>query len=269
MIRISCDVHTHTLASRHAYSTIDENVRAAAEQNFEVLGSTDHFSGMLYPERDVRNLQFFFNVKSWPREWHGVTLLHGCEADIVDGDGHLFGYDIPVDREINGAPLKHPTTLKKRVFRDCDYVIASIHRKDFTLGQTPAQNAQMYVNALQDPKVLILGHLGRSGVDFELDPVLEAARDLGKLIELNEASLSDSWKRDKLLAPCRHIAERCAELGVQVSFGSDSHISCGIARYENVRKLLEDIDFPDELVACRSKEAFLAAARAALPDFAL
>ena len=170
---------------------------------------------------------------------------------------------------INGAPLKHPTTLKKRVFRDCDYVIASIHRKDFTLGQTPAQNAQMYVNALQDPKVLILGHLGRSGVDFELDPVLEAARDLGKLIELNEASLSDSWKRDKSLAPCRHIAERCAELGVQVSFGSDSHISCGIARYENVRKMLEDIDFPDELVACRSKEAFFAAARAALPDFAL
>ena len=127
----------------------------------------------------------------------------------------------------------------------------------------------MYVNALQDPKVFILGHLGRSGVDFELDPVLEAARDLGKLIELNEASLSDSWKRDKSLAPCRHIAERCAELGVQVSFGSDSHISCGIARYENVRKLLEDIDFPDELVACRSKEAFLAAARTALSDFAL
>ena len=31
MVRISCDVHTHTLASRHAYSTIEENVRAAAK----------------------------------------------------------------------------------------------------------------------------------------------------------------------------------------------------------------------------------------------
>lgn len=269
MIRISCDVHTHTLASRHAYSTIDENVRAAAGQNFEVLGSTDHFSEMTCTELDIRNYQFFLNVKSWPREWHGVTLLHGCEVDIVDGEGNLFGHNVPVEREINGALLKHPTTLKERVFRDCDYVIASIHRKDFTLDQTPAQNAQMYINALQDPKVLILGHLGRSAVDFELDPVLEAARDLGKLVELNEASLSDSWKRDKSLAPCRRIAERCAELGVQVSFGSDSHISYGIARYDNVKKLLTDIDFPEELVACRSKDAFFSAARAALPSFSL
>ena len=49
MIRISCDVHTHTLASRHAYSTIEENVRAAADQNFELLGSPDHGSRMLSP----------------------------------------------------------------------------------------------------------------------------------------------------------------------------------------------------------------------------
>ena len=256
MIRISCDVHTHTLASRHAYSTIDENVRAAAEQNFEVLGSTDHFSDMLYPGQDVRNFQFFFNVKSWPREWHGVTLLHGCEADIVDGDGHLFGYDISVDREINGAPLKHPTTLKKRVFRDCDYVIASIHRKDFTLGQTPAQNAQMYVNALQDPKVLILGHLGRSGVDFELDPVLEAARDLGKLIEINETSLVHRAERSSL---CRSIAVRCAELGCPVSLGSDAHISCQVGRFEASAALLDEIGFPEDLVA--SRNSFLAALR--------
>lgn len=257
MIRISCDVHTHTLASRHAYSTIDENVRAAAEQNFEVLGSTDHFSGMLYPERDVRNFQFFFNVKSWPREWHGVTLLHGCEADIVDGDGHLFGYDIPVDREINGAPLKHPTTLKKRVFRDCDYVIASIHRKDFTLGQTPAQNTQMYINALQDPKVLILGHVGRSGVDFELDPVLEAARDLGKLIEINESSIAEPAKAKKSLRRCEHVAQRCAELGCMVSFGSDAHISPKVGGYAKTKELLESVDFPEELVACSSAERFL------------
>ena len=88
-------------------------------------------------------------------------------------------------------------------------------------------------------------------------------------MELNEASLTSSEKRDKSLLPCHHIAERCAELGVQVSFGSDSHVSAGIARYEGVKTLLEEIDFPEELVACRSKEAFLAAARAALPEFTL
>ena len=98
--RILCDTHTHTLFSRHSYSTVEECVRAAAEQGLELYGATDHYSAMLYPEHngrhDVRDFQFFMNYDVWPREWHGVQVMHGCEADIVDLEGHLFGYDVPV-----------------------------------------------------------------------------------------------------------------------------------------------------------------------------
>lgn len=268
MIHISCDVHTHTLFSRHAYSTVEEDVRAAAEQNFELLGITDHFSSMLFEEQTLRNFQYFINFRSWPREWHGVKLLHGCEADIVDLDGNLFGHDITVEANITGEK-RHPSSLKKNVFKSCDYVIASVHRKDFTVHASCVENTQMYINALQDPKVLILGHIGRSGVDFELDPVLEAACDLGKLIEINEASLGEPEKFQAASERCEKVARRCAELGCMVSFGSDAHISYGIGRYLHAKQLLERIDFPEELVACRSAEVFLDAARAALPSFPL
>ncbi len=268
MIRIACDVHTHTLYSRHAYSTLEEDVRAAANKNLELLGVTDHYSSMLFDEQTLKNFQYFVNLITWPRVWHDVTLLRGCEADIVDGEGHLFGHDIVVDHGITGES-RRPTTLKDEVFAQCDYVIASIHRKDFTREQTPAQNAQMYINALQDPKVLILGHLGRSGVDFELDPVLEAARDLGKLIELNGSSLEDPLKAGKSIDRCRAIAERCAELGTMVSFGGDAHVSYNVARTRKVAELLNEIDFPAELMSCRSKDAFLTACRAAIPTFEL
>ena len=73
MLHIACDVHTHTIFSRHAYSTIEENVRAAAEMRVELLGSTDHFSAMVHPaidgEYDLRDFQHFLNVHSWPRIW--------------------------------------------------------------------------------------------------------------------------------------------------------------------------------------------------------
>ncbi len=268
MIRIACDVHTHTLYSRHAYSTLEEDVRAAANKNLELLGVTDHYSSMLFDEQTLKNFQYFVNLITWPRVWHDVTLLRGCEADIVDGEGRLFGHDIVVDHGITGES-RRPTTLKDEVFAQCDYVIASIHRKDFTREQTPAQNAQMYINALQDPKVLILGHLGRSGVDFELDPVLEAARDLGKLIELNGSSLEDPLKAGKSIDRCHAIAERCAELGTMVSFGGDAHVSYNVARTRKVAELLNEIDFPAELMSCRSKDAFLTACRAAIPTFEL
>ena len=109
------DVHTHTLFSRHAYSTIEENVRAAADAGLELLGSADHFSGMLFCEQHLRNFQYFINMGIWPRTWHGVTVLRGCEVDIVGLRGELFGQDIPVGANITGQPLlprAHPVRTR-------------------------------------------------------------------------------------------------------------------------------------------------------------
>ena len=46
-MQLQCDVHTHTIYSRHAYATILENVTAAKEAGLSPLGSTDHFSSIL------------------------------------------------------------------------------------------------------------------------------------------------------------------------------------------------------------------------------
>jgi putative hydrolase len=258
MLHMACDVHTHTIFSRHAYSTIEENVRAAAELRVELLGSTDHFSCMLYPERDgafdVRDFQYLYNLSAWPRVWCGVRLLRGVEADIVDLDGHLFGWDSPITEEINGHPLAAPTTLKDRVFGKIDYAIASIHDDSFADGASLAQTTACYVHALEDPKVLILGHTGRSGVPFDVDEVLSVAKEKGKLIEINEATLA---RHPQAVGQCQRIAERCAEMGVMVSTGTDAHISQSVGRVDHVRQMLERIHFPQKLVATRDAQTFL------------
>lgn len=267
VLKSLCDVHTHTLYSRHAYSTIEENVRSAAEKGLELFGSTDHFSSMLFPTFDVRNYQFYFNYKSWPRVWHGVRLLHGCEADIVDCDGHFFGYDVAYARGMTQERLSRARYLNDAVFSECDYVIASIHNREFAEGQTLARTTQAYLGALENDRVLILGHVGRAGVPFDLDEVLTAAKERHKLIEINEHSLGDMPERSKR---CREIAERCAELGVKITISSDAHIAPAIGEFKNAYALLEEIHFPEELVATRSAEAFLEAmseAGLAVPDF--
>ena len=128
-MRITCDVHTHSLYSRHAYSTVEENVRAASERGFELLGITDHFSSMLYDQQTIKNFQFFMNTAIWPETWHGVRLLHGAEVDIVDLEGNLFAYDITFDQGINGDKLRHPHILGEHILGTCDYAVASIHSK--------------------------------------------------------------------------------------------------------------------------------------------
>ena len=255
-MRITCDVHTHSLYSRHAYSTVEENVRAASERGYELLGITDHFSSMLYDQQTIKNFQFFMNTAIWPETWYGVRLLHGAEVDIVDLEGNLFAYDITFDQGINGDKLRQPHILGEHILGTCDYAVASIHSKQWAAGASQKQITQMYVNALDNPHVLILGHLGRSGLDFDVPALVRECCDRGKLIEMNEAT-HDEGQREVAIERCRVIAETCAELGCKISFGSDAHIATRIADAHSVIKLLEEVDFPEELMACRDAQTFM------------
>lgn len=254
--RILGDMHTHTLFSRHAFSTIQENVDAAAAAGLEILGSTDHFSSMLFTEQCLKNFQFFSNVGIWPREWNGVTLLHGAEADIEGLDGRLFGQDVVVEENITGQKLMRKQKLFNRLQRNFDYVIASVHRNDFADGATIAETTQMYINALLQPRVFILGHTGRAGVPYDIDAVLECAKANHKLIEINEHSIEND-EEDRYRPVCRKIAERCAELGVGITVDSDAHIAPRIGRFDTVKGMLEEIHFPEELIMNRGREPFI------------
>ena len=254
--RILADCHTHTIYSRHAYSTIQENIHAAAARGLELLGSTDHFGNMIYDGYDLRDYQFFINQGCWPRVWNGVVLLRGAEADITDLTGRLFGEGVICPCNIVQSPYAEARPLYDRVTAGLDYVVASVHNSDFAAHATATQATEMYIGALQHPKVLILGHTGRSGVRYELDPVLTAARDLHKLIEINEHSI-EKGPDSRHWGVCRAIAERCAELGCGISVDTDAHIATDIGHTPRVLQMLEEIHFPEELIINRNRASFL------------
>ena len=45
-MNIELDMHTHTLASGHAFSTIQEMAKAGAEKGLKLLGITEHTPGI-------------------------------------------------------------------------------------------------------------------------------------------------------------------------------------------------------------------------------
>lgn len=268
MLENRCDVHTHTLFSRHAYSTVREDVLAARDAGLELLGVTDHFSDMLFPgasleHANLRDCQHFLNMTVWPRTWEGVRLLRGAEADIRTLDGRLYGQDIAVREDITGGALRARTTLYERVAASCDYVIASVHYREFAREASVVQATEMYLGALAQPKVLVLGHAGRAGVPFDVAEVVGEVARRGKLVEINAHSLASRRREGRTWQTCRKIAETCAELGCQVAVNSDAHICCDVGGVAPALRMLEEIHFPQELVATRSAGAFLAAMEAA------
>lgn len=255
MYQIECDTHTHTIFSRHAYSTIEENVRAAREKGITLLASTDHFSDMLFGDYDnVKNYQYFFCSNNWPRIWNDVMVLRGCEADIVDMEGNLFGHDIAVKKSVIGDIYDPERNLLEMVCEKLDFVIASVHAKRHTQGMSVSQNTQMYIKALENPKVFFIGHIGRAGVPFDMDEVLKSAKELHKPIEINEHSFS--WEGHHQMV-CRDVATRCAELGVSICVNTDAHMSHEIGGTDRAKAMLEEIHFPQELIINRTKESFL------------
>ena len=241
---LSCDIHTHTMFSAHAYSTIEENVYWAAERGLQVLGSADHLSSMVTAcPNDLRSYQFFINQDIWPRIWSGVLVLRGAEADIVSLDGSLFGEDTPVTLDIAGDSYSRQHSLFDLVTRNLDYLVASVHNPQIAEGATLAQATEMYTNALEHPKVFMLGHTGRSGVPFDIDEVLLALRPSTRLSRLttivlntvSTLSIGPYAARSPSAAPSWAWALACRPMPT---------LAWPLAKLDHARKMLDEIHFP-------------------------
>ena len=248
MISVKTDLHTHTLASMHAYSTIEENLRNAASLGLEAVGIADHFSGLFYPSDDFGWYGSFTNYKALPPEWYGVRFLKGMEADIVDLEGHLFGWDKKLPAFMPGVDVTYEEALMPKM----DYVIASVHLRQFADNASLAACTDMYLKVLEHPKVMILGHIIRGGIPFDMDTVLNAVRDSGKMLEINDGSFIYP---EQITGGCRRVAERCAELGVPICVNSDAHSAYYVGRYTGSVEMLEAIHFPQDLIANRDLAA--------------
>ena len=75
------DVHTHnTIASGHAYSSLQEMTLAAKEKGLEILGITEH--GPHIP--GTCDSIYFRNLHCVPRQLYGIKLMLGAELNILN-----------------------------------------------------------------------------------------------------------------------------------------------------------------------------------------
>ena len=85
MQKVLIDAHTHTVASGHAYSSLQEMAQAAADKGLQVLGITEHGPTI----QGTCPLVYFRNMFVVPRQMYGVRILMGCEINILDTQGML------------------------------------------------------------------------------------------------------------------------------------------------------------------------------------
>ena len=129
------DVHIHTTASTHAYSTFREVIDAAKKKNLELVGIADHAPSV----PGSIDKFYFVNFKVIPREAYGIKIAMGAELNIIDYSGS--------------------TDLPAQVLKKLDYAVASLHRECIESGSL-AENTAALIGAMKNPHVTIIRRFG-------------------------------------------------------------------------------------------------------------
>lgn len=220
---LKLDVHTHTVMSGHAYSSLQEMVAAAQQKNLDILGITEHAPGI----PGTCNPIYFRNLHVVPRRFGNLRLLLGAELNILDTKGTL--------------------DLDEYYYKMLDIRIAGIHLLCWE-GGTVEANTQGMINAIRNPWTQIISHPGDGTAELLFEPIVLAAKESKTLLEINNSSLNPNRNKETALRNNLEILRLCKQYEVPVVLSSDAHISYAIADYSFIWPLLQETEFPDQLI---------------------
>jgi putative hydrolase len=234
-VRLLADLHTHTVASGHAFSTVGEIASAAAGRGLELVAITDH--GPAVP--GGAHLWHFWNSRTIPDRISGVRVLKGCEANPVPDTEN--GLDIPDE-----------------VLSALDFVAVGLHPECGYDGKDRARNTEALVRAIANPLVDMITHPGNEE-DFpvDLDAVVSACVAHGVIVELNNFSFDARSGRHATRAREREFAEAAREAGAWIAIDSDAHIHALVGEVAAALSVAEEIGFPPRRIVNRDAESVL------------
>ena len=227
--RLVLDIHTHTLASGHAYGTVRENAMAASEKGLAGLGLSEHAPGIPGTCDPI----YFRNITAIPRNLYGVNIYYGAENNVLN-NGHM--------------------AMEGNDIRRLDYCIAGIHLFCYE-DEGTEKNTDNVISCMRDPKVFFISHPddGRFPLDYER--LVLAAKELGVALEVNDSHVRNPGNRNSI-ENIRIYLEYCMKYRASIFVGSDAHDPSEVARFDSAIKLLDEFGFDEDLIINNSEEKF-------------
>lgn len=195
--------HIHTTYS-DGTSSIEEMVEEALRMGLRYIGITDHsrtafYAGGLSPDEIKRQVE---EIDLINQQYENFRVFKGIESDILP-DGSL--------------------DYEEDILKLFDFVIASVH-SNFRMEKD--KMTDRLVNAVKNKYTTMLGHptgrllLARDEYELDIKTVIDAAGELGKVIEIN----SDPHRLDLDWRYLKYAKEK----GVLISINPDAHSTNGL-----------------------------------------
>ena len=231
-MKAKMDLHTHTVASgHHTLDTLTMLAKRANEKGLTHLGITDHAP----KTNGSASESYFRNLRYADRRLFGVNILYGVELNVLNEKGEI---DLPTD-----------------ILDGLDYAIAGLHKQPFT-PKSKEENTTALLKAMQNPYVACICHPDDPTFKIDVKRLVEGAKDTNTLLELSSVGISPESYRGYDISRLVEMLIRCKKFSLPIMLGSDSHGASRVGDFTNSFKLLQELDFPEELVVNCNPEKF-------------
>lgn len=195
--------HNHTTESDGA-ATLEEMVTGARALGYRYIGISDHSQSAFYARglKEDRVREQHAAIDALRKRIRDIVIFKGIESDILEG-----------------GSLDYPDEVLARF----DFIIGSVHSR-FNLSEE--EQTKRVMRALAHPFTTMLGHptgrllLSREGYRIDMSRVIEAAKEYGKVLEVNANPhrLDLDWR----------LCRQAKALGVKVCINPDAHSTQGL-----------------------------------------
>lgn len=234
---IIADMHMHTIVSKHAYSTIKENMDVARERGMKYIGITEHYYNdgtdiekknevvrTVYANRinrladDVKIISSFeFNIN---QPWYDEEKMDVLKWRPIGLHSWFVDFETLTLDELYALFVKAHVEHRINVFVHIEREIHKLnHGKHDTLDE--------------DVK------------DF-YKKMVRYAKENNIILEVNESSIITNEGHS--VARMVYWLTLAKELGVKLSLGSDAHYCNEVADFRNCITMLNKIGYPKELI---------------------
>lgn len=254
---IIADMHTHTIFSKHAYSTIKENADIAAERGIEYLAVTDHYYGSDdYMERINELTRMAYIAKNVTHPW--VHIISGAEFNL----DHPIQSDVIPDKVCKNSPWRlvgfhswflNPSDLYidevPGYFGDAIRGRISMSDKD---GELIEPTAFSHIERELYKCALTCG-----SVEQTLKDIVDLATHNNIVLEINETSILTNNASNHHVELMEYWISYALESNpsVMFSFGSDAHYCDMVGNFTNVIELANRMGIkPEQILNHRVNE---------------
>lgn len=233
---IIVDMHTHTLFSKHAYSSVLENMEIARQRGLKYVAITDHYFANgddLEKKNEVNRIKYLEQR---------VNGFDNAPVKVIGSAEFNLGQEVYTPEKLGSLKWK-PIGLHNWFVDTANLSLDDVY------GLFVESAEKGYTSFVHIERELHKVAQGKAPLDEQikmLKAIVDYAFKKNIWLEVNESSISTN--EDKTIERLFNWLSYAKEKECIIYLGTDAHFCMEVGKFTNVLGLLNEIDYPKELI---------------------